>query len=546
VLPYTPRTREARNAPPPKPPASNTPAPGNAPVPAGSAPRVPPAIDTQLVADCDAFLRRARAAFSSGDWNGAKNILNEAGQHKCGDSPSAGPLDSVLSDIHRAEDNRNTEIGHVRDTLRDQMGACQYERAAATARQLAALAPNDSLADMQAQLERLAALQAAINSLLAAAANPANDAEAADTLARLREIQSEAPQCLLPQIANAIALLNGRLAAPAARDRIRAAIAACDYIKALAAAMELQTVHPNDEWLKANLGLLQAAAAEQTNVMTLLAQVKSAAPGAEANDLAGRLRQALGTAPSCLADRIQTALGELGRGSGQKPAWLDAPSQPGSATSADSNLNQARQILQHNTQDELNQQAALAAQQQQAPAAQQQAPPAQTAADPPADPHRQKEKGDPDARRRKRQENFNNLANTLGTLLSSGLGGGKIPAPGGGGSNAGGGSTPDPFVGSWMCHMRLTSSRKMKLDGSVQGDYRETIAKTANGYYLTDGRSGDSMPSTYVSGNVIRFSARSGSGSMTMDFQTKDNRMDGTLRGVNDEDSFVASLQCGR
>jgi hypothetical protein len=94
--------------------------------------------------------------------------------------------------------------------------------------------------------------------------------------------------------------------------------------------------------------------------------------------------------------------------------------------------------------------------------------------------------------------------------------------------------------------MRLTASRKLPLDGSVQGDYRETISKTANGYYLTDGRSGDSMPSTYVSGNAIRFSARSGSGSMTMDFQVNGSRMTGTLTGINDEDKFSASLQCGR
>ncbi len=552
VLPYVPAA-DARNTPPPKPAAPAAPVASPTPSPAGPAPHISgaPAIDTQLAADCEALLRKGRAALSGGDLTAARSLANEAGQHKCGDSPSAGPLSTLLSEINQANDQQNILIAGLRDTLRNQMGACQYEAAAATARQLSELAPNDSLAEIQAQLEKLAALQATINSLLAAAANPANDAEAADTLGRLREVQSQAPQCMLPLIANAIATLNAHLAGPAARDRIRAAIAACDYIKALAAAMELQAVNPNDEWLKANLGLLQAAAAEQTNVLSLLRQVKSAAPGStEAGDLAARLRQALTTAPSCLTDLIQTGLGDLGRGSGQKPAWLDSPTQPGSDTTADSNLNHARQILQLNTQEEVNHQATLAAQQQQAQASQ---PPPQPqrpdpTANPPVDPQRQKEV-DSDTRRRKRQETFNNLASTLGTILSSSLGGGKIPIPqipGGTTSGTGGASAPDPFVGSWMCHMRLTASRKMPLDGSVQGDYRETISKTANGYYLTDGRSGDSMPSTYVTGNSIRFSARSGSGSMTMDFQAAGSRMTGTLHGINDDDNFTASLQCGR
>jgi hypothetical protein len=551
VLPYTAPGTEARNTPPSKPTSSSAAAPANPPAPP-PAPRAPgpPAIDTQLVADCDALLTRAHSALSRGDLNLARNISNEAGQHKCGDSPSGGSLTNLLSEINHAEEEQTILIGRLRETLTNQMGACQYEKAAATAAQLSELAPNDSLAEIQAQLVKLAALQSTINGLLAAAANPANDAEAADTLARLREIQSQAPQCLLSQIANAIASLNHHLAGPAARDRIRAAIAACDYVKALAAALELQAVSPNDEWLKANLGLLQAAAAEQTNVLNLLRLVKSAVPGsAEANDLAARLRQASSTAPSCLGGLIQTGLGDLGRGSPQKPAWLDGPAQPGSETTADTNLNRARQILQHATEDETNHQALLAAQQQ----AQNAQPPPQPPGPPPAanpqpDPQRQKE-ADSDTRRRKRQETFNNLANTLGTILSSGLNGGKIPIPqvsGGGSSSAGPASAPDPFAGSWMCHMRLTASRKLPLDGSVQGDYRETISKTANGYYLTDGRSGDSMPSTYVSGNAIRFSARSGSGSMTMDFQVNGSRMTGTLTGINDEDKFSASLQCGR
>jgi hypothetical protein len=340
-------------------------------------------------------------------------------------------------------------------------------------------------------------------------------------------------------------------------------VAACDYIKALAAAQELQKLAPDDPWLAANLGLLQQLAAQQANIAALVQSVRDG-PQENLGPLLAQLRQSLPNAPACMADLINGAINDAERRlGGQKPSWLVTDGSTGDGQNrGDKNIDTARDKLLQDIQDEEQrrmkkeeedrQRAELARQEEERrnQAARDEADRRMQEQEA-AEQNRQQEKAEDDARKRReaaqrRQQTLNNLANSLGSILS---GVGKVPIPtipSVPGPSGGSAPAADPFVGSWPCHMKLISSRKMPLDGSVQGDYRELIAKSGNGYVLTDGRSGSAMPSTSVSGNSIHFGAQSGSGSMTMDFQVNGNQMSGTLRGVNSEDSFAASLQCSR
>jgi outer membrane biosynthesis protein TonB len=237
-----------------------------------------------------------------------------------------------------------------------------------------------------------------------------------------------------------------------------------------------------------------------------------------------------------MAGPIQTAIASLEQG--QKPAWLDAGSQPVTQTSPNENLNHAREILQHNTQDEINRHNELAAQPPKP-----QEPPA-PAAPPPASKPEEQPHRKPDAQPRRdpqrKQEMINTLAGTIGTILS----GGKVPPPAVGGAA----SPADPFAGTWACRGTITSQRNANVRvGNPTSVIR--ISRSGNGYVM-DSNAGP-IPSTSVSGNHIVFSARVGRSdswqATSDDLSVTGNRMTGIERMTNSDGAeVIASLDCTR
>lgn len=556
VLPYNAPPAVAKNSPPPNPPkqaSASGPPSGPAPAPRITPDRDSTPINTQLIADCEALLRKARTAFAANDLSGATSVLNAAAQHKCSESTAAGQIDALGGEVQHTQATQRAQIQHLIQAAQQHMAACQYDRALAILRQIAELDPGNAfVTENQASLEHSAALEGNLNSLIPEAANPANDAEARTTLARLHEAQRLAPQCLLAQITGAISRLEQRLARPGARERIRAAMAACNYVDAAAAALQLQAVQPNDEWLAANLGTLQAVAAQQSNILALIRQAKSVPPGADTADLAAQLRQALATAPSCMADQIQATLAGLERG--QKPAWLDGPSLPGSQTSAHDKLHDARAILELTTEAETIHQAQLAQQQHQIEVTRQEPERQAQVGQGQQEPQHPQAEHDTNRRRppaQRRSQALNNLANGLANTLGNILSGGKLPGlpiPGGG-AGAVNGAAGDPWIGVWGCEVTVTTHRNVDLIGGTRGFTRITISKTGAGYVIDDGDSRE--PSISVNGNQGRWAKRvqvdkhwlSG----TLDAQVNGNSMTGTENVTGDEGQYLsASLSCGR
>jgi hypothetical protein len=383
-------------------------------------------------------------------------------------------------------------------------------------------------------------------------------------IGQMEQALASAPECWSARLQSALAQLRGRAAFSALRARIRAAVAACDFIKALAASQELQTLAPEDDWLKANLGLIEKMAAEQQLVLQLMQSARDTPPE-NLGPVVARLRQAVSTAPACLTDQIQAALREAeSRMGGQRPAWLvmEPPKSDGESA-ASRNIDRVRETLLTNIQqDEQRRIQREEETRQRAELARQETERRRQAAED-EDARRRREEEVAEQRRQKEEEALQRrqaaerrrqavagLLGTLGSVLSAA--GAPVPSipsiPGGSGTRTepGPAAAVDPFSGTWQCHMELTSSRKMKLDGSVQGDYTETITKRGNGYILIDGRSGSTMPSTFVGGNSIRFGAASSEGRMSVDFQVSGSSMTGTLRGSNSEDDMSASLRCRR
>ena len=132
---------------------------------------------------------------------------------KCAGSPAAGQLGEIQAGLDRARTERTNEINSLLEQVRQHMAACNYQAAAAAARQFADLDPGNAfISANQAALDQLAQLDAEIRGLLAAAASPSGEADGRDTLNRLRQVQPDAPQCTAAQIAAAIAGLERRLA----------------------------------------------------------------------------------------------------------------------------------------------------------------------------------------------------------------------------------------------------------------------------------------------------------------------------------------------
>jgi hypothetical protein len=530
VLPYV---APAQTQAPPKPPAPRSPSP---PAVNSQLASVGPSGDTgappdmQLAAECAALTQRAEAALSSGAITDAKAIAGSVTQKKCGNSAL------LNADINKAKE-RADEIQKLQAALQQQIGACDYTAAVTSLQEIAGLDPaNAALVDLP-RMERLAAAQANLRNLLSDAAHPSSDAEARDVLGQLRQAQPDAPPCMGGDVAAAIASLERRLAA---LDRIMAALAACDYIKALAAAQQLQALAPDDDWLAANLGQIQRAAAAQSNALALIGRAQSAPAGPESAALEGQLRQSLTAAPACMASQIQSAIDGLPRG--QKPSFLDATSQPGAQTSIGDNLDRARQILQQTTQDEADRQA-REAEKQRIQAEQQrlqdqrdllarvQAEQRRKAEEEAA----QKQKAEENAA--KRREAAQRAQQALSNILTA-LNGAQPPA----GIGNGGPAAADLFEGTWSCHGAITSERNIQAQtGNSTSVIR--ISRDGGGYVM-DSRNGP-IRNTLLSGNHITFSIRVGNttrwAANTTELSVTGNRMTGTEQMTNSDGALVTT-----
>ena len=466
----------------------------------------------------------------------------------------------------------------LRDSMNHQISSCDFPAAAASARRLVQMNPADGAATLVDQFEQIAAVQTSVNRGLALL-NSGSDTGAREILLAIRQGQGEAPACLRPQVDSTIAALEKRVAVNDTVTRIAAAVNACSYAQALTAATELQTLDPNNDWLRNYYAVLQEAAAEQSAASALLQQAKRA-QGSEAVQLAARLRDS--AAPSCMSAEIQTTIVELEKTA--KPSFLVSTFSAASQNSADKSLESARKQLQGIITAEAKVQTAAldrerAAEEQQrqleAGRARQQQLLTQQAA---------LQQNDEEARKKKeasvkKQQTFNALALSLGGFLNAkggaqtaaltrtlsgaqgaqggllpgilnafaaGAAGAAVPAPAGLAPNRGGAQpASDPFSGSWQCRSTVTASRKLPTDGSVQSDSREQISRNGNGWRLTDS-GGAVLQSTKANGNSIQFAAASDTGSVTMDLQAAGNRLTGTMRGNTSDDAYSASLQCTR
>ena len=570
VLPYVP-PQKAEPPPADPGPISQAPPPAEPRGIARLADPNPAGIDTQLAADCEALAGRARAAQLRQDLSGATGILDDAVRRGCDGSPSAGQLMATRRDIELEQEERLREIRELQASIQDSMNACDLESAFVQAQRLMEIDPENAWAAANiARLEQLAAAETNIRILLAAAASPVNATDARDTLAQLRAALAGAPQCLASQITAAIQGLEGRLAQssiPAMRDQIRAAMTACNYVAALAIAVQLQSTAPNDEWLAANLGRLRAIEAEQSNALALIRVTQTGGPDVDANTLAPQLRRALEAAPSCMANQIRAALADL-EGVNARPAFLDGESAPATQTSASDNLEQARDSLVQTAQDEAEREEAArrAAEQRQREREEQERVNRALAE------QRRKEQAEAEQRRKaeldaqRRRERNQRIQRTLSGILGNLpviVGGGAPPAPPPGAGGSSGGNTPagDIFSGTWAGYGVVTSHHEggdpdkgPVVDARIEArenDIAFRLAKSGSGYVL-EGFDGLRATSSYVRGNRIgatgRMQAPDGRwATFKVDYEVNGNQLTGTSRGEGEDGSLIVlSVSCTR
>jgi hypothetical protein len=570
VLPYVP-AQPAEPAPAGPGPISQAPPPAEPRETVRLTDPNPAGIDTRLADECEALAGRARAALSRQDLSGATGILDDAARRGCDGSPSAGLLTATRRDVELEQDERLRAIRELQASVQDSLNSCDLESAFVQAQRLMEIDPENAWAAANiARLEQLAAAETNIRILLAAAASPVNATDAADTLTQLRAALAAAPRCLGPQITAAIQALEGRLAQssiPAVRDQIRAAMTACNYVGALAIALQLQASAPSDEWLAANLGRLRAIEAEQSNALALIRAAQSGRPDVDANTLAPQLRQALATAPSCMANQIRAALAGL-EGVNARPGFLDGESAPATQTSASDNLEQARDSLVRTAQDEAEREEAVrraaelrqreqAEQERNQRALAEQRRQEQTEAE-----QRRKAEQDTQRRRERNQRIQRTLTGILGNLPAV-VGGGAPPAPPpeGGGSSSGGTAAGDIFSGTWTGYGVVTSHREgsdpdKRAVVDARTDARENdiafrLMKSGAGYVL-EGFDGLRATSSYVRGNRIGASGRVQApdgrwATFKVDYEVNGNQLTGTSRGEGEDGSLIVlSVTCTR
>lgn len=549
VLPYVASkdTAETAAQPPEKPKLPE-------PSPEGPPAAAPAAADAGRVAQCDALVVKTRAALLQRDLAAASNLLREAQTSKC-----AG-IAAVANDVAAAQAERSAEIRQIENGIGEQMGACDFEKAMALARQLADLDPANAWVTANlARLQQLAAEQARVGGLLSAADGSLPASQVPATLALLRQSLETAPACMAAEIRAAIQQLERRAADADVQGfsgQIRALFEACEYVKALAIAQQLQAAAPSDPWLEGNLGRLQATAAAQARVQALLGAAREFPADKDASALLAQLRQSLETAPTCMADQIRGAIAALDRPAAQKPVWLqDSPSKPASDHTPDDSIERARETYQRTASEEGNRQKQrdeerrlaerrrqeeerIARQDEQRRAAEEAAQ-QQRAADEQAQQRRE--------RAQRRAAAIGGLLQTLPAIIAN-RGGIPIPSK----PSVGGGTAPaqDPLVGAWVGFGRVTANRQGNKDSSTvdaRGDPQENglafrISKSGTRYVFDAG--GRQAVVRYASGNRIGITVRLAmdgghSATVTGDYQVTGNRMTGTQRAEGEDGSMI-------
>ena len=537
--------------------AHKEPAPGHdaAPaVPPRGAPAGPSGADIQKVADCQGIIGKARAALGRNGVAESSSLAAQAQQMGCAGA-TGGDLTGLINDINQIRDQQNNHIHELENGVRNQVAACNFDKALAVARELADADPNNSwLSANLAQLEQSAAEQARVRNLLSAVASGLPDNDVKPVLAELQQSLTTAPACMAAEINTAIHQLEGRvgqLSVQGLTDQIRALFAACDYVKALALAQQLQAANPADSWVAANLGVLQSTAAAQSAAQALIRAAHEAPPESDGSALVVQLQHSLETAPSCMADQIHAAISGLTRATGQKPAWLDAgQSKPASGRDPNDVLQIARDTLNKNETDEINRQKPVAATSPEQPGNTTAAPaqpqnPAATA----APPNPQRRSNGPG----RAAQIGGSLLQTLPAILGNH---GKLPIPIPAIPSGGGGSGPagsDALIGTWVGYGAVTTHRggNDKDKGSVvdarvnpqENQVVVRIVKSGAGYVFEnfDGRR---VTIRYVNGNRIGTSARitvedGRYFNYTGDYEANGNRMTGTQRAEGQDGSLI-------